>query len=269
MSRRHSLVDVLRSTVRYVPELVWPRTCSSCRERGAWVCAHCLAAIPLAHEPWCLRCGSGTCTCSSLPSGIAVARSVGPHDGWLAAAVHRLKYEGESARARHLGEAMAPLLAGVMADEPTAIIVPVPLHPRRERQRGYNQSLLVAHAAAGPWRGSLTPAALRRVRPTAQQVGLSPIERAGNVAGAFAADIDLVAGRPIVLIDDVLTTGSTVAACAMVLHDAGAAAVAVVTLTRANWNARAWAEQWGSAATRDPGPGLSPRPGIRDPDRLD
>ncbi len=188
-----------------------------------------------------MRCGSRSCTCVSIPPEIAVARSVGPHAGWLAAAVHGLKYEGETARAGHLGEAMTPLLAEVMAGEPTALIVPVPLHRRRERQRGYNQSLLVAQAAAAPWKASLSPMALRRVRATAQQVSLNPVERVGNVAGAFAADIDLVAGRPIVLIDDVLTTGSTVAACAAVLRDSGAAAVAVVTLSRASWGARTWA----------------------------
>lgn len=236
------LRPIVRSAVATLPDLIWPRMCAGCRERGAWVCAHCLRDLPLAREPWCGRCGARTCECASVPSGIALARSVGPHDGWLAAAIHGLKYSGESSRARHLGEAMAPILAGVMAEEPHALIVPVPLHPRRQRQRGYNQSLLVTRfAAVGPWRGNLLPGAVRRVRATAQQVGLSSEERAVNVVGAFEADIDLVSGRPIVLIDDVMTTGSTVAACATVLHDAGAAAVAVVTLSRASWTSGTWA----------------------------
>ena len=136
---------------------------------------------------------------------------------------------------------MAPVLASVMVEEPEALIVPVPLHRKRERERGYNQSMLVARAAAGPWRENLAPGAVRRVRATAQQVGLSSEERAVNVVGAFEADIDLVTGRPIVLVDDVMTTGSTVAACATVLHDAGAAAVAVVTLSRASWTSTTWA----------------------------
>ncbi len=235
------LTPILRSALGGLPDLIWPRVCAGCRERGAWVCAHCRRDLPLAREPWCERCGARTCECPSLSPVIALARSVGPHAGWLADAIHGLKYGGESSRARHLGEAMAPLLAGVMAEEPQALIVPVPLHPRRQRQRGYNQSLLVARAAVGPWQENLAPEAVRRVRATAQQVGLSGEERAANVVGAFAADIGLVAGRPIVLIDDVMTTGSTVAACATVLRDAGAAAVAVVTLSRASWTPGTWA----------------------------
>ena len=136
---------------------------------------------------------------------------------------------------------MAPTLDRVMREEPGALIVPVPLHGRRQRERGYNQSLLLAEAAAGRWATAITPTAVRRIRPTSQQVGLSDVERVANVAGAFSADVGPVAGRPIVLIDDVLTTGSTVAACATVLQDAGAAAVAVVTVTRAAWNDRTWA----------------------------
>lgn len=191
-----------------------------------------------------------------------LARSVGPHEGWLASAVHALKYEGESARATHLGQAMAPLLHGVMEDEPGSLIVPVPLHRRRERERGYNQSLLLGRAAAGPWAISIAPSALRRVRRTAQQVGLSSTERAINVDGAFVADIEQVMGRPIVLLDDVLTTGSTVAACATVLLDAGAAAVAVVTLTRASWTARTWALAGDLDPSSDPFFGDPAGPGI-------
>lgn len=230
-----------RSTADQLVGAVWPESCSGCGERGVWVCRRCFEALPLAREPWCPRCGSPVCDCASVPPAIALARSVGPHDGWLAKAVHAFKYEGEFGRARHLGKLMAPLLDGVMAEEPGSLIVPVPLHPRRQRQRGYNQSLLVGEAASGQWKASLAPSALRRVRATAQQVGLSNVERIGNVAGAFVANIDLVAGRPVVLIDDVLTTGSTVAACAAVLHEAGAAATAVVTLTRAAWSDRTWA----------------------------
>ena len=235
------MAPALRSAVGTVPDLIWPRMCAGCRERGAWVCAHCLRDLPLAGEPACERCGGRTCECASIPPMITMARSVGPHAGWLAAAIHGLKYGGESSRARHLGEAMAPILASVITEEPYALIVPVPLHRKRERQRGYNQSLLVARASVGPWRGNLAPGAVRRVRATAQQVGLSSEERAVNVVGAFEADIDLVAGRPIVLIDDVMTTGSTVAACATVLLDAGAAAVGVVTLSRASWTSTTWA----------------------------
>ncbi len=240
VTRVSNLLPVLRSVASGVPDLIWPRTCAGCRERGAWVCRHCLQGLPLAREPWCGRCGARGCECLSLSPLIALARSVGPHDGWLAAAIHRLEYEGETSRAVHLGEAMTPLVAGIMVDEPHALIVPVPLHPRRERQRGYNQSLLVARAAVGPWRQNLAPDAVRRVRATAQQVGLSSDERVFNVVGAFEADIALVAGRPIVLIDDVMTTGSTLAACALVLMDAGAAAVGVVTLSRASWTSRTW-----------------------------
>jgi ComF family protein len=176
-----------------------------------------------------------------MPDGLQVIRSVGPHAGWLQRSIHAMKYDGERVRARHLGALMRPWLVELLAAEPTALVVPVPLHVDRLRGRGFNQSLLVARHAvhSDPW--PIASAAVARVRSTRQQVHLSLSERERNVSGAFEADPLVVANRPILLVDDVFTTGSTLMACAAALRDAGATDIAAVTLSRAHWTASTWA----------------------------
>lgn len=181
----------------------------------------------------CLRCDRSDCACDDVPGDITLIRSVGSHEGWLAAAVRAVKYGGERARANHLGALMMPLLGEIIAGEPDAIVVPVPLHRSRERERGFNQAAVLARAALGQDRSRLRERALWRVRPTRRQVGLSAADRAGNVTGAFHADAGVIQARPIILVDDVYTTGSTVGACVAVLIGAGAPAVAVLTVSRA------------------------------------
>ncbi len=154
-----------------------------------------------------------------------------------------MKYGGERARARHLGNLLVPAIGQLLAVEPEAVVVPVPLHPERERDRGFNQSLIFAKAALesidrAP---ALDRDSLRRTRSTKQQVGLDVGERLQNVAGAFVADGDRIAARPVILVDDVMTTGSTLSACADALLEAGAAGVVAVTLSRAGWRPNHWA----------------------------
>lgn len=181
----------------------------------------------------CLRCDRSDCVCDDVPDDITLIRSVGSHEGWLAAAVRAVKYGGERARADHLGARMRPILGEIIAGEPDALVVPVPLHRSRERERGFNQAAVLARVALGQDRSRLRERALWRVRPTRRQVGLSAVDRAGNVTGAFAADPAEIQARPVILVDDVYTTGSTVGACAAVLIRAGAPAVAVLTVSRA------------------------------------
>jgi ComF family protein len=169
------------------------------------------------------------CHCADLPSGLARVRSLGPFAGWLRSAIIAFKYQDEWGRGDHLGDRLVGPLGSVPA---IGVIVPVPLHPTRHRQRGYNQSALIARRAGGTLS---TPVweALMRVRPTDRQVGLGAVARRANVAGAFevAAGARLE-GQHVVLVDDVITTGATLAACAEALRAAGAAEVSAVTLAR-------------------------------------
>ncbi len=156
-------------------------------------------------------------------------RSAAPYDGWLREAIPVFKYHDEWARAGHLGEVLATTLDTL---GPTDALVPVPLHPRRERRRGYNQATLLARRV-GDLTGLPVTEALRRLRDTPQQVGLEATARRTNVVGAFGPREGVsVAGLRLVLVDDVLTTSATLGACAEALATAGAAEVNAVTLAR-------------------------------------
>lgn len=156
-------------------------------------------------------------------------RAYGSYGGWLADAIVAFKYEGEWGRKDHLGACLATVLADFPADR---VIVPVPMHASRLRHRGYDQVALLAATAAAV-SGDEVVSALIRVRATPRQVGLGADERRANVAAAFAVrDPVAIAGRAVVLVDDVVTTGATIGACAETLRDGGAATVVVATLAR-------------------------------------
>lgn len=160
---------------------------------------------------------------------IAQIRSVGPFTGWLRGAVIQSKYHGEWARISQL----APLLADVCQSlGPCDALVPVPLHPSRVRQRGFNQSLLLARGVAKAWRIPVEECVVR-TRRTGSQTRLTADERFKNVLGAMAiAPESEIADRTFLLIDDVVTTGSTLAACAAVLTRAGARSIKAATICR-------------------------------------
>ena len=171
------------------------------------------------------------------------ARSFGLYAGKLRQVVLRLKFAGEERLGERLGELLAPPwnLLGAPGEFDSPLIVPVPLHPSRRRERGFNQSDLLAAGlvrALVRQSGGVAPqvakACLRRKRATPPQTGLSVAVRRKNPRGAFeVVKPDSVQGRTIVLVDDVMTTGATLSACARALKRAGAAQVMGLTLARA------------------------------------
>jgi ComF family protein len=164
-----------------------------------------------------------------MPDGIAVIRSTGPFEGWIRGAVTLCKYHGEWGRAQPLAERLARVVADL---RPFDALVPVPLHPSRYRQRGFNQSLLLAqHVAAAL--GIAAADILIRTRRTDAQVNLGALQRVANVQGTMVVKPGTrPEGRTYVLIDDVITTGSTLAACAEALMGAGATTVKAATVAR-------------------------------------
>jgi len=173
-----------------------------------------------------------------------LARSFDLYSGNLRAAILQLKFQRRERLGRKLGELLCllwPSIAGACLEDP-AILVPVPLHPDRRRQRGYNQAELLAQGLAkglarraeGARTLRVEARCLRRLRPTLPQTGLDPRARQNNVRDAFAAGSpERIGKKNVLLVDDVMTTGATVSACAQALKGAGAGRVVVLALARA------------------------------------
>ena len=158
------------------------------------------------------------------------AQAIGLYDGALRSVIHALKYEGRRSLATPLAALMRDRCAFTLED--AGAVVPVPLHPSRRRQRGFNQALDLARGLGLP-----VSRALRRSRATDSQTGLSAAERRHNIRGAFSPSrlpwrSRAIRGRIVVLVDDVSTTGATLEACARVLNDLGAREVRAVTAAR-------------------------------------
>jgi ComF family protein len=155
-------------------------------------------------------------------------------DGPVRELIHRLKYNGRVQLCRPLGlltgQQLGPFAETASAD----LVIPVPLHIKRLRQRGFNQAVLLGEILSREWRLPLSRRNLRRIRWTEPQIKLTAAERVANVRGAFAVSAPaLLRGKRIILVDDVYTTGSPVAECTRVLFKAEAAEVCVVTVARA------------------------------------
>jgi ComF family protein len=220
-------------------DLLFPPRCAGCHRPGARLCKTCQAAFNQLEPPWCDRCGlpvqqAGRCGDCSAPGDqlapLTGIRSLAYFDGALRSTQHQFKYRRDSMLADALGCLLseARWWNQVRADR----LVAVPLSEQRLRQRGYNQAGLLARAVADCRGLPLDGGLLRRTRHTAAQVGLSVAQRRANVQGAFAATAS-ARGRSFVVIDDVCTTGATLAACAAALMEAGAVSVWGVTLARA------------------------------------
>ena len=213
-----------------------PRQCGSCRCLGSWLCDRCRVRIRRLSEPLCPRCGrelefaGAGCGCRQRLRWLTRAAAAAAYEGPLEKAIHRFKYEGW----RALAPALADLVADRLCVEPGAetVIVAVPLHRRRQRARGYNQSELLAADLRARLRQPAPPGRLVRLRDTPPQVGLDRLRRHANVTGAFGWWGAPPAGRPFVVVDDVATTGATLDACAAALRSAGSGPVQGLTIAR-------------------------------------
>jgi ComF family protein len=221
----------LRSAVERALDLALPPTCAGCGLEGDHFCARCRPALESRLErPGGVEIGLA----AEIPRPLLQLEWCSPFAGPVRAALHALKYAGERRLAEPLGRAIATRWrhAGTGGE----LIVPVPIHATRARERGFDQAVLLASVASREL-GLPCAVILERHRPTARQFDLDRGARSGNVAGAFrllagARGATPLQGRWIVLVDDVMTTGSTLVACAETLLSAGAVGVSALTVAR-------------------------------------
>jgi ComF family protein len=222
-----------------------PQLCAACREPVAaeGLCAACWSKIAFIAPPYCERFGipfpfdpgPGVLSLEAIadPPAYERARAAVRFDEIARALVHALKYADRLDLAPIMGRWMAN--AGRDLTRDADLLIPVPLHWRRQWARRFNQSALLAEVVGKASGVRVSHGALRRVKSTVQQVGLARAERARNVQGAFRVPPDAgieVAGRRLVLVDDVLTTGATIEACTRALMRAGAGSVDVLVFAR-------------------------------------
>ncbi|MDA0987970.1 MAG: ComF family protein [Chloroflexi bacterium] len=226
-------------------DMLYPPRCVGCNSEGRFLCSTCLDSLPRLVAPYCLRCAQpiargNTCArCLESPLAIDGIRAPFLMEGTIREAVHRVKYNNL--------RSIAPVLGGLLADflvlhnlqnssqqAPARVLVPVPLHRQREKQRGYNQAHLLAKEIGAKLGIAVVPQALFRVSNGPPQAKSSTAqERRANVQGSFRCPNPfLMEGLEVVLVDDVCTTGATLEACALALKEAGAAAVWGLTLAR-------------------------------------
>ena len=238
--KRRMVPAVLRICARWVLDFALPPRCAGCGVIVADAhsfCAECWKEIDFLGDAGCSVCGvplhatdAGTCAvCLAKPPRIARTRAAVAYDDLSRSLAIRLKYGRKVAIARTMARYMAPLVA----QSADALLIPVPLHRTRLWQRGFNQSALVARELSRRLEIGTNPFVLRRTKRTPPLKGMSPLQRRKTVAGAFRViDKAAVAGRTVILVDDVLTTGSTADACARTLQRAGAARVELVSWAR-------------------------------------
>jgi ComF family protein len=244
-SRLARFTQGLRASLRLGLDVALPPLCPACRDlvTGSGLCPSCWGKLSFIAPPYCPRLGipfaydpgPGILSMQAIadPPAYSRARAAVRYDDVAARLVHAFKYGDRLDLAPMLGRWMAH--AGDALLREADALVPVPLHWRRLWTRRFNQSAALAEAISAASGVKVAHTPLRRVKATAQQVGLSRAERATNVQGAFRVDASAkgeIAGRRLIVVDDVLTSGATSDACARALLRAGAAQVDVLVFAR-------------------------------------
>jgi ComF family protein len=236
----HKLLNYTQQTLQYLLDFIFPPQCAGCKRSGSILCPSCIAKFKPIYPPFCQHCNSplsanGNCQhCRYHRLSLSGLRVAYTFKDPLRTCIHSLKYQGNIRLASPLGLLLAKAYRAskIQAD----IIIPVPLHPERQRERGYNQAQLLAKACAQVVGVPLNTSLLQRRRATQAQAQLHVHERYANVAGAFCCSSSIatksLGNRTVVIIDDVSTTGATLEACAAPLFAAGARKVWGLVLAR-------------------------------------
>jgi ComF family protein len=219
-------------------DFIVPPRCGACRMVGSWLCSRCRGRIRRLEEPLCRRCGAevesarNDCGCRGRLKALSRLRSAVAYEGPAEVALQRFKYHGW----RRLAEPLALLMAERLVVEGLSApwAVAVPLHSSRLRQRGFNQSELLARELRKRLWLEEPPGELVRTRPTPPQVGHDRRWRLENVRDAFEWRGPPLDAQSILLVDDVATTGATLEACAAALRAGGSGPVMGVSVARVN-----------------------------------
>ena len=241
-------VEAVETSLRFVSDfcsgvldLVYPPFCLVCKERGDhYLCPECAKQIVTIGSPCCRKCGmpgdpgAYLCTdCQVRQYEFEQARSVGVYEDPLRKAIHALKYNFHLVMADPLADLMVKAFPDTFLGRHTDVVIPIPIHHSRLLDRGFNQSEELALRFCKRVSIPLERKALIKRKKTRPQVDLPTDMRAANVEGAFeVTDANRVAGKRVLLVDDVLTTGSTVNEAAKALRAAGAMSVCAYTLAR-------------------------------------
>ena len=216
-------------------DLLFPPECAVCLREGSFLCAGCEPQLPRLAPPYCRTCAEpdepAVCSwCRADAPAYERIRAPYRYTGPVRDMVHDLKYSNIRALAPTLGGLLADYLGSLRFE--ADVISPVPLHSKRERSRGYNQSHLLVREVSRRVQTPMADDRLLRSMDTPPQVAMSGREeRRQNIEGAFECTRDAT-GLRVLLIDDVVTTGSTMSACASALRDAGATSVFGLALAR-------------------------------------